>query len=224
MFSLEGFLLPGVAFGRERFVVWRYAESPIGPYSGIGRIDLQGRMTVYTAVPASADLQRVWHRIHDVKRGETRVEVGGGRLRAVARPDDAAEIEVDCAVGFTLPSAALSLSLALKPRFVREHALFLAAAGPVARVLLGVGAGRRFAGRTETGVGLRVAARTIRAVREGRALVGGQDCGPLRAVDDPPDWGEVVMPRRPYLLGCRLLVDAAVPDLSRAAPATEYAR
>src|SRR5437899_1581629 len=98
MFALDGQLLPGVAFGRERFVIWRWDRSPIGPASALGRVDGEGRLTVYTAAPAYADVLGVWHRIHDVKRGEVHVSLEGGRLRALARPDDAAEVEVDLAL------------------------------------------------------------------------------------------------------------------------------
>jgi hypothetical protein len=216
MFTLEGQLLPGVAFGRERLAIWRWDASPIGPASALGRIDGEGRLTIYTAAPAYADLLRVWHRVHDVKRGEVRVALEGGRLRAIARPDDAAEVEVDLALGQTLATRGMNLALALTLPCVRESDLFVRASGPLARALLGVGPRRGFAGRTETGVPVRGAARRIERVRDGRALVGGADCGAMRVVDDPPDWGEIVMPRLPYLLTLKLFVDAPMPDLTRA--------
>src|SRR4051812_24777042 len=219
MFALAGHLLPGVAFGRERFAIWRYDSSPIGPFSGIGRFDAEGRMTLYTSTPASADLIRVWHRVHDVKGGDARVEISGGRLRATARPDDAAEVEIDLALGQTLATRGMNLALALTLPPVRASRPFLLASAPLARALLGTGPGA-FIGRTETGIEIRVAARSLDRVRDGRAVVAGTDCGPIRPIDDPPDWGALRMPRLPHLLALRLVVDAGVPDLARSATST----
>jgi hypothetical protein len=223
MFALEGCLLPGVAFGKERFVVVRWERGPVGPVSGILRYDPEGRMTVYTAMPAYPDLLKVWHRVHDFKRGEARVAIEGGRLKATATPQDAAPIELDLVLGQTLVTWALNLSLALTLPFVRESEAFVRASGPVAAPLLGVGPGRRFAGRTETGVGLVVASRRIHRIESGRASVGGHDCGALRRIEDPADWGELKMPVRPFLFECRMAVDAPVPDLVRGAAAPSAA-
>ncbi|MBI3747781.1 MAG: hypothetical protein HY262_02885, partial [Chloroflexi bacterium] len=57
----------------QRFVVWRWAQSPLGPASALGRLDAEGRLTLYTATPAYADLLGVWHLVHDVKCGEVRI-------------------------------------------------------------------------------------------------------------------------------------------------------
>ncbi len=219
MFALEGHLLPGVAFGKERFVVARWDRSPIGPVSALMRHDAEGRLTVYSATPAYADLLRAWHRVHDYKRGETRVAVEGGRLRASAAPEDAAPVELDVALGQTCVTRALNLTLALTLPFIRDSEAFVRASGLLATPLLGVGPGRRFAARTETGTPVCVAARKILAIEGGRASVGGADCGGLRPIDDPVDWGELKMPRSPYLFACRMAVDADVPDLSRGAAA-----
>ena len=80
MFALEGDLLPGVAFGPHRFVVWRWEASPIGPVSALGRIDAAGRLSLLTPAPAYADLLRVWHRVHEVLPGAVHIRESAGPI------------------------------------------------------------------------------------------------------------------------------------------------
>jgi hypothetical protein len=214
MFSVSGWLLQGVAFGRERFVAWRLDRSPLGPVSALGRFDPEGKLTIYTAAPAFADLVRVWHRVSDVKPGGFRFVEERSRLKISATPDDAAPVELDLGMAQTIPSRLLNLSLKLTLPFIRESELFVRATAPVAGMALALGPGRGPIGKTETGVKLVVAARHVSPVSGGRATVGGADCGPIRAVDDPPDWGELKMPRVPLLIDCRMMIHAPVPDLS----------
>jgi hypothetical protein len=219
MFDCTGDLIPGVAFGAHKLVLWRFRESPIGPAAALGRVDPEGRLTLVAPAPAIADLLRVWHRVHDVLAGDVRVRGSDGptgrRLRISAEPADAAPIEVELDLADTLASRALNLSLAWTLPCVRESEVFVRAASPLAAALLGAGRGRRLAGITEVGTPIVVAARRVTPITGGRASIGGADCGALRPIDDPPDWGEVIMPRTPQLLACRIIVRAACPDLAR---------
>jgi hypothetical protein len=219
MVPCTGELLPGVAFGAHRFVVWRWAESPLGPVSALGRIGTEGRLTLHAASPAYADLLRAWHRVHDVRPGALHMRETNGAtgtvLRITAEPLDAAPIELELDIARTLATRAFSFALGWTPPCVRESEVYVRAASPLAGPLLGVGRGRRFAGLTETGTPIVVATRAVRAISGGRASIGGADAGPLRPIDDPPDWGELRMPRLPYLFACRLRAHVRCPDLSR---------
>src|SRR5213083_1582859 len=129
MFALEGLLLPGIAFGKERFVVERWERSPMGPVSALIRFDVDGRVTVYAPSPAFFDLLRVWHKAHDFKRGEVLIRREGGRLIASAIPDDAAPVHLELELAQTLLTRALNLNLALTLPFVRDSETFVRATG-----------------------------------------------------------------------------------------------
>lgn len=219
-FSLDLDLVPGVAFGADRFVLWRARESPVGPASALGRIGADGRLVLHSAAPAFADLLRVWHKVHAVRRSALRVRETDGalgrKLRIQAEPEDAASIDLTLDLEETLATRAISAALAWTLPCVRESRALVRAQALIAGPLLGTGEGRRFEGPTETGVRVLFAARRVTGVAGGAASIAGAPQGAPRPIDDPPDWGALRMPRAPLFLSGTLVVSAPCPDLSRA--------